>query len=44
MNKSDDDEQKRSSVFFSGKIGVTPSVAALVTPTLVTPLKDGDFE
>jgi len=28
FNKSDGDEQKRSSVFFSEKIGVTPSVAA----------------
>jgi len=37
--KSDSDEQKRSSVLFQEKIGVTPWVVPpRVTPTLVTPL------
>jgi len=30
--------QKKVVSFFQGKIGVTPSVAARVTPTLVMPL------
>jgi len=32
---------KKVANFFQENIGVTPSVAARVTPTLVTPLKTG---